>query len=66
VPLLVAHGDHDDIVPLALGRQLATAAPGPVQFVTVPGRGHNDVLDDAHLLDTVATFAREVARNHGH
>jgi len=65
VPLLVAHGERDDIVPPALGRQLATAAPGPVQFVTVPGRGHNDVLDDAHLLDTVATFAREVARDHG-
>jgi len=61
VPLLVAHGDRDDIVPLALGRRLADAAPGAVRFVTVPGRGHNDVFDDPALLDAIADFAREAA-----
>jgi fermentation-respiration switch protein FrsA (DUF1100 family) len=60
-PLLVAHGDRDDIVPLALGRQLAAAATGPVRFVAAPGRGHNDILGDPGVLDAVAAFAREAA-----
>ena len=61
VPLLVAHGDRDDIVPIDLGRRLAAAASVPVRFVVVPGRGHNDVFDDPSLLDAVAAFARETA-----
>lgn len=59
VPFFAAHGDQDDIVPFALGKQLAAAAPEPRRFLTLPGRGHNDVLGDPRLLDAVATFARE-------
>ncbi|HWP65539.1 MAG TPA: alpha/beta hydrolase [Candidatus Limnocylindria bacterium] len=61
VPLLVAHGDEDEIVPYELGQRLYEAAPGPKRFVRVPGATHNDVLGFPGLLDAVAAFADEVA-----
>jgi fermentation-respiration switch protein FrsA (DUF1100 family) len=42
-PLLAMHGTLDRIVPHALGRRLYEAAPGPRQWVDIPGAGHNDV-----------------------
>jgi uncharacterized protein len=56
VPLLVLHGDRDDIVPLDQGRELFDAAPGPKQLRVFPGAGHNDVLDRAGR-----TLASEIA-----
>jgi hypothetical protein len=41
-PALVFHGATDRLVPIAMGRQVAAAAPGPVQFVSIEGAGHND------------------------
>lgn len=42
VPLLVLHGDQDEIVPYAQGRQVFDAAPEPKQFFTIRGAHHND------------------------
>ena len=61
VPILVAHGDRDAIVPVALGEELFAAAPEPKRFVRVAGAGHNDVLEVPELLDAVARFADECA-----
>ena len=36
------HGDADQSVPLALGRQLFESASEPKQLVVVPNGGHND------------------------
>lgn len=47
VPLLVLHGDRDDIVPLDQGRALYEAAPGPKTMRILRGAAHNDVLDRA-------------------
>lgn len=41
-PVLVFHGTDDAIVPVAMGRDLAAAAPGAVEFVMIEGAGHND------------------------
>ncbi len=41
-PLLVLHGDADDIVPLDIGRRLYDAANEPKRFYTIEGAGHND------------------------
>ncbi|MBX3442989.1 MAG: alpha/beta hydrolase [Planctomyces sp.] len=52
-PILVAHGDQDGIVPYAQGQRLFDAAAAnsaegvPKRFVTLPGAGHNDILDAA-------------------
>ena len=41
VPLLLFHGDDDDIVPVASSRAFAWAAPdGLVTYIEVPGAGH--------------------------
>ena len=42
MPLLVLHGDRDEVVPFAQGRRLYEAAPEPKRFFPIPGSGHND------------------------
>ncbi len=41
-PLLLKHGDDDEIVPYAFGKKLFAAANEPKQFISVPGGRHND------------------------
>jgi fermentation-respiration switch protein FrsA (DUF1100 family) len=43
-PLLVLHGERDDIVPLSHGRALFDAAPEPKQFRSFSDLGHNDLV----------------------
>jgi fermentation-respiration switch protein FrsA (DUF1100 family) len=40
VPLLVLHGEADDLIPPEHGRQVAAAAGGPAEFLLLPGVGH--------------------------
>jgi fermentation-respiration switch protein FrsA (DUF1100 family) len=61
VPLFVAHGDQDEIVPYELGERLFAAAPEPKRFLRVRGATHNDVLAHPALLDAIADFARRPA-----
>lgn len=42
-PLLVIHGDRDEIVPFPMGQALHAAAAGPKEFWAVHGAHHNDV-----------------------
>ena len=58
VPILVAHGDEDELVPFTLGEQLFEAARPPRRFLRVAGAHHNDIFDSAELLDAIAGFAR--------
>ena len=44
-PLLVVHGENDDIVPFEQGRQVFAAAAGPKQFHALGGAHHNDTFD---------------------
>lgn len=62
-PLLVIHGDRDDIVPVGHGRTLFEAAPPPKRIEIVRGAGHNDLLDamGAAYGTTVAEWARTLA-----
>jgi uncharacterized protein len=62
VPLLVAYGDRDEIVPVDLGKRLFGVAPEPKRFARVRGAHHNDVFDAPSLLGAIAGFAREVVR----
>lgn len=39
-PLLVFHGEEDDVVPIATSRELAATLPDRVTFVTFPGARH--------------------------
>jgi fermentation-respiration switch protein FrsA (DUF1100 family) len=42
VPLLVLHGDQDEVIPFEAGRRLFGAANEPKRFYTIGGAGHND------------------------
>jgi len=44
-PVLVFHGTADRLVPIAMGRRVAAAAPGPVEVVPIPGSDHNQTYD---------------------
>jgi fermentation-respiration switch protein FrsA (DUF1100 family) len=59
MPLLVAHGDADEIVPFELGQRLFAAASEPKRFYHLQGVAHNEALGQPLLLDTIASFARE-------
>ena len=61
VPVFVAHGDRDEIVPFALGETLFAAAREPKRFFRAPGAAHNDVFDAPGLVDAIVAFARQVA-----
>jgi dipeptidyl aminopeptidase/acylaminoacyl peptidase len=39
-PLLVVHGDGDDIVPVEQAKAIHAAARGPRRLVIIPGGGH--------------------------
>ena len=62
-PLLVIHGDRDDIVPVAHGRALFDAAAEPKCLEIVRGAGHNDLLEamGASYGTTIAEWARTLA-----
>jgi len=44
-PILIFHGTADKLVPIEMGRAVAAAAAGPVEFVMIEGAGHNDTYD---------------------
>jgi pimeloyl-ACP methyl ester carboxylesterase len=58
VPLLVLHGDRDEVVPIAQGRRVFEAAPPPKRFFAIPGAGHNDtyVVGGEAYWDAVRGF----------
>jgi len=43
VPVWVAHGERDRVVPTRMGRELYAAARRKGELLLVPGAGHNDV-----------------------
>jgi pimeloyl-ACP methyl ester carboxylesterase len=58
-PLLVLHGDRDDIVPLMHGEELFAAAPEPKRLEVLEGVGHNDLISRAgrRWIEAIAGWA---------
>lgn len=58
VPVLVVHGDRDEIVPVSQGRALFEAARGPKRLEVLPGVGHNDLvmLAGPRLVERIADW----------
>jgi fermentation-respiration switch protein FrsA (DUF1100 family) len=58
VPLLVLHGDRDDVVPYEQGRRLFEAANQPKSLYTIRGAHHNDtyIVGDRPYFDAWARF----------
>ncbi len=64
VPLLVLHGDRDDVVPYEQGRRLFEAANPPKTFYTIRGARHNDtyIVGDLPYFEAWARFLRSLER----
>ena len=61
-PIMVLHGDHDEIAPFDMGQELFEAANEPKRFYTIEGAGHNDtylVGGDAYY-EALARFVADV------
>lgn len=58
-PVLISHGDADEIVPFDQGQSLYDAAPGPKKFVRIPSGRHNDRLPPEYW-DSLDRFLREL------
>lgn len=43
VPLLIIHGDRDEVIPFSHGQTLFQTANPPKQFLPIPNAGHNDL-----------------------
>lgn len=57
-PVLVIHGDRDNIVPIRFGERLYALIRSPKRFVRLPGAGHND-HDEHGTMEVVANFLAE-------
>ena len=60
-PVMVLHGDRDEIVPFDMGRELFDAANPPKRFYTIVGAGHNDtyVIGGPAYYDALASFLED-------
>jgi len=63
-PLLVLHGDRDELVPFLHGEALFKAAPAPKRFEVFAGAGHNDLVSQAGpaYAQLIATWADDLER----
>jgi fermentation-respiration switch protein FrsA (DUF1100 family) len=57
-PLLVLHGERDEIAPVRHAEALLEAAPGPKEIRLFPGVGHNDLvpLAGAAYAEAIASW----------
>jgi uncharacterized protein len=56
-PLLVLHGTLDEVIPVAMGREVARLAREPKTFVEFPSGGHSDLYINGNTaLDHVRAF----------
>lgn len=62
VPVLVAAGTADSVVPFSQSRDIFDAAQGPKRFVTIEGADHNDpeLSHGSAMIDEVTTFLADV------
>lgn len=63
VPLLVVHGDRDNIVPIRYAQSVFESANNPKQFYIVKGGTHNrpDLVDPENYYATVTRFMGDFA-----
>ncbi|MES1198875.1 MAG: alpha/beta hydrolase [Pseudomonadota bacterium] len=57
MPVLIAHGDRDSVVPFAQGQRLFELANEPKEFVRMPGSDHVTLVRDGlypHVFDFLA------------
>jgi fermentation-respiration switch protein FrsA (DUF1100 family) len=59
-PLLVVHGDQDEVIPVEFGRRLFDAANQPKELDVVQGSGHDVLFEETTWAREVEFFARVI------
>jgi uncharacterized protein len=54
-PILIVHGEHDQVIPISNGERLFAMAPAPKRFVRFPQGRHED-LEDYGVVGVVLRF----------
>jgi pimeloyl-ACP methyl ester carboxylesterase len=57
-PVLILHGDRDQVVPISSGQQLYKLIRSPKRFVRIPGGGHEN-LSSFGIAEAVQKFLEE-------
>ena len=55
VPILIIHGDQDNVIPIEQGKELADMATARKRFVIVPNAGHVNIPDKV-IIDSMQDF----------
>jgi len=65
MPVLQLHGDHDSVIPFAVGRDLFARIRDPKTFVVISGGDHNDTVapDAATYWAAIDAFASDLRRH---
>ena len=66
-PLLIVHGERDEIVPSSLAGGSSKAEPEPKVLRLLPDAGHNDLVDRAgdEYTEAIASWCDEIGREAG-
>ncbi|MBY8861550.1 alpha/beta hydrolase [Nocardia sp. CA2R105] len=64
-PVLIMHGDQDELLPVRMGHELYAAAPEPKRLHIYPGAGHNDLIVIPGWARTVADWVRAALAESG-
>jgi hypothetical protein len=46
IPILIIHGDSDEVLPLEMSLTLEKLAQSPTKMVIIPSAGHNNIVND--------------------
>jgi fermentation-respiration switch protein FrsA (DUF1100 family) len=60
-PMMVLHGDRDEVAPIEMGREVFDAAKPPKRFYKIAGAGHNDTytIGGPAYYDALAAFLED-------
>jgi fermentation-respiration switch protein FrsA (DUF1100 family) len=63
-PLLVLHGERDNVIPVAMGRELFRLANEPKRLAVFPNGGHSDLYVDGNgALEAMRAWIAELRRS---
>lgn len=61
MPLLLIHGENDQLIPVAHGRALFDRHKGPKEFLKLEGTGHNDLWMRPELMEAILRFVEKTS-----
>jgi pimeloyl-ACP methyl ester carboxylesterase len=62
-PVLLMHGERDNIIPFLQGKKVAEAMGENVRWVPVPNAGHNDIFGKEIVWKEITMFINSVSQN---